>query len=239
MRPELWISACACLVVVGCGSRAAAPRDAAVTVARQDTLALHMRERYADLRIMERHLVDGDLDTVRDYARGLARARTPDALAAWTAELATMRRAAEALGVAATTEAAATSTAALAIACGGCHVATGADLELAPPPLPSDQPDPLARMAHHQWAADRIWYAMIAPSDPAWRDGMEVLARTPLPVAQLAVVAPPSARGEVGALGDRLQRLARDAMPATAFDDRRRRYGEILAVCAACHAAAQ
>jgi cytochrome c553 len=242
----------ACIVVsAACASRSsppapaapttptAAPRPVLLDATRTDALALHMRDHYDDLQIIERHLVDGDLYTVREYAFALALERKTDGLDAWADELAAMRRAAYELGLADDVEDAAKREAALAVACSRCHVATGADLDVEPRPLPSDGTDALARMARHQWAADRLWQAMITQSDRAWREGMEVLAVTPLPTPELTVIAPPSARRQVHDLGAQLQRLARQARSIGSIDARGRHYGEILGVCAACHAAAK
>ena len=33
-------------------------------------------------------------------------------------------------------------------------------------------------MARHQWAADRLWRALIVPSNQAWQDALDVLADT-------------------------------------------------------------
>jgi hypothetical protein len=145
-----------------------------------------MRDRYDALRIMEHHLVQGDLDTVREYAVGLALDRDAAGVEPWAAELARMRAAAHALGVAISVEEAAKREAALAASCGRCHLASGAGLDVVPRALSADEPTAIARMARHQWAADRLWQAMIVPSDRAWREGMEVLASTPLPPTELA-----------------------------------------------------
>lgn len=247
MRSGIPLAVCALAGAASCGPRALprsepvpAPAPPAVAeTTRRDALAVHMRDHYDALRIMEHHLVQGDLDTVREYAFALALDRDADGLDAWADELAAMRAAAHELGAAIGIEEAARREAALAASCGRCHLATGAGLDVEPRALPADEPSPAARMARHQWAADRLWHAMIAPSDRAWREGMDVLAVTPLPTTALTEAAPADVQREVRALGGRMQRLARQAASIGGLDARAQRYGTILAVCAACHAAVE
>jgi cytochrome c553 len=194
-----------------------------------------MRDHYDDLRVIQRHLVEGDLDTVRDYAFSIAVDRPDPELAAWSGHLARMRAAAEALGMATGVGEAARREPLLAAVCGACHRETGttADLEIAP--LPPNDATALARMDRHQWAADRLWQALVMSSDRAWRDGLDVLAETPLPTIELITVAAPDAAPSIEQLGKRLQRMARRARSVGALERRAVEYGEILVVCASCH----
>jgi cytochrome c553 len=202
-------------------------------------LALHMRDRFSDLRWIERHLVDGELDEARDYAIKLAFDKDDAELGAWVDLLAKMRAAASALGTAGDLDDACRAEPRLAATCGHCHVATGTTPELVAVPLPDDDGTAFGRMARHQWAADRLWEAMIAPSDAAWREGLAVLAATPLPAAKLTTVAPESTHRKIAELGDRLQRYAKASRGAGSLDQRATEYGEILVVCAGCHALAR
>ena len=82
-------------------------------------------------------------------------------------------------------------------------------------------------MARHLWATDRLWEAMVGGNEPAWRDGLEVLAETPLPFT------PAGTDG----LARRLQDLAQDQLSrTTTLDERAAAYGELLRTCAGCHA---
>jgi hypothetical protein len=86
-------------------------------------------------------------------------------------------------------------------------------------------------MARHQWAADRLWEGMVGAADESWQAGLDVLARAPLPS--------PSPSADQVVLATRLQRLAEHAratLPTEGLDQRAATYGEILVVCAGCHA---
>jgi len=148
-------------------------------------------------------------------------------LAAWSAEAARASAAALALSDAASLDEACRLAPRVAQACGDCHRRAGTTPVRGPvPPPPPDDPTPRARMARHQWAADRLWEGLVWTSDRAWCAGLEVLAAAPLP--SLPDVA-----------GARLQRLARAALDAASRDtpaDRASAYGELLVTCAGCHA---
>jgi cytochrome c553 len=198
-----------------------------------------MRDRFEDLRWIERHLVDGEIDEARDYALKLAFDRDDAEIGAWADYLARMRAAATTLGTAGDLDDAARAEPRLAATCGKCHLATGTTPAIEIAALPDDDGSALGRMARHQWAADRLWEAMIVPSDTAWRDGLAVLAVTPLPTPKLATVAPESAHRRIADLGARLQRYAKQSRAAGSLDQRATEYGEILVVCASCHALAR
>lgn len=205
---------------------------------RASLLQLHMADRYADLRLMERALVEGELEEVRGYATALALDRTDPELAAWSAELAAMRAAAGALASAPDVPTASRREPALAATCGGCHVAAGAQLPFADDGPPDDDGSTRARMARHQWAADRLWQALVAPSSAAWRDGLAVFGATPLPVDELAPDTDVATRQRIGDLARRFQDLATASRPAQTLRARADAYGELLVVCASCHALA-
>lgn len=203
---------------------------------RASLVQLHMADHYADLRLMERALVAGDLSAVRTYATALALDRSDPELAGWATSLERMREAAGALAAAADLATASRREAALAARCGACHLESGAQLPFADDgPLPDDGTTP-ARMQRHQWAADRLWQALIAPSTTAWRDGLAVLADTPLPDSELGVDATRDTARRMGQLARRLQAAAVDADAITELERRAEAYGEVLATCAACHA---
>jgi hypothetical protein len=83
-----------------------------------------------------------------------------------------------------------------------------------------------ARMTRHRWAADRLWEAIVGDSDDAWREGLDVLAATPL---DFGVDRAPFAR--------ELQRIANNARrsKAPAASTRAATYGELLVTCAGGH----
>lgn len=203
---------------------------------RASLVQLHMADHYADLRLMQRALVAGELTEVRDYATALALDRSDPELAAWADQLARMREAAAALAAAPDVPGACRREPALAAVCGNCHLETGAQLPLVDDGPPADNGSTPVRMARHQWAADRLWRALIVPSNRAWQDALDVLADTPLPLDELAVDVRADERARLNELARRLQTTARDGRPITDPAARASAYGELLVTCAACHA---
>jgi cytochrome c553 len=194
---------------------------------------LHMHENFDLLRAIEKLLVRGKLDEVRLLARGIAEAPDEPGMAPWAKQAALVRERAAALASAPDTGEACRREAQLAVACAGCHVDAGATPEFrSPGQLPSDLPTIEARMRRHLWATDRLWEGIVGGADDMWREGLDVLAATPLPAVQDVD------RG----LARQLQQLAdraRIAKATATATDRARSYGEILTACTGCHTAKQ
>ena len=72
-----------------------------------------------------------------------------------------------------------------------------------------------------------MWEGMIGLSDDSWRAGLDVLASAPLPATELGA--------DREAFAKSLQRTAKRARGVKAAD-RGEVYGEMLVVCAQCHA---
>jgi len=198
---------------------------------RDMMIRFHMHASFDTARGIERLLIRGKLDDARYFARLLATEPDPPGLAPWARQIAVVRERAAAVGSAPGIDEACRRAARLAEACAGCHVDASAQPEFQPPPrLPADQQTVAARMARHQWAADRIWEGMVGDAGDAWRAGLDVLAAAPLSWPEIT--------SDRAGLARRLQQLA-DRARHPAKDDlaeRARVYGEILVTCAACHA---
>jgi hypothetical protein len=85
-------------------------------------------------------------------------------------------------------------------------------------------------MARHAWAATRLWEAILGADDARWSSGLAVLADAPLPAAVLT---------DGGKFGGDLQAYARtqlDLRGSTSLEARGAAYGEMLVLCAGCHA---
>ena len=198
-----------------------------------DTMArFHMHENYALFAAIERLLVRGKLDDVRDLARAIGIAPDEAGLSAWATQAATVRDRAIAVATATNVDEACRRTAKLAEACASCHVGTNAVPEFREPPrLPPDRPTVEGRMVRHVWAVERIREGVIGAVDEPWRAGLDVLAQAPLPWA--------TAEAERAPLAKKLHDLADRARQRAGIDtnaDRARTYGELLVTCAACHA---
>jgi cytochrome c553 len=250
-RPLVMTRAIGCLVIlaIGCG-RAAAPAFPEGEALGEQHVAragdgggraeaalppgvdrakvrFHMQRHFDDLRRVERLLIAGKLEDAKSLAFLLSRPARDPGLEAWAGASARVADAALALAGAASLPAACRLEPRVAAACADCHRSTGALLAFdRVPPAPPDDPELCARMARHQWAADRLWEGLVGPSDRAWSAGLEVFAAAPLPSAS-------------DSAGVRLQGLARAALAALPRDtpaDRAKAYGEMLVTCTACHA---
>jgi cytochrome c553 len=197
-------------------------------VDRPAKVRFHMQRHFDDLRMIERRLIAGKLDEARALAYLLARPAPDPGMAPWNAEGTHVTDAALALAAAPTLDEACKREPRVSAACAGCHLrAQAAPVFGAPPPLPPDLPTQQARMARHLWATDRLWEAMVGGTDPPWRDGLEVLAETPLPFTSAGT----------DRIARRLQDLAQDQLSRTAtLDERAAAYGEMLVTCTGCHA---
>lgn len=198
--------------------------------AREHMVHYHMQRHFDDLQTIERMLVRGDLATAKALAFMLTLQVDDPGLTPWNTEARMTVGAARDLMAAQTVDEALRREARVAATCAACHRrADGWTItaQLGTPPI--DQPTPAARMARHQWAADRLWEGMIAANDARWRAGLEVLAATPVPISHAV---------ETPLYGPRLQATAKAALArganATA-DDRTSTYGELLVTCAGCH----
>jgi cytochrome c553 len=186
----------------------------------------HMHESYGLVRGIERLLLRGKLAEAKDLARAISTAPDEPGMGAWAPLAARVRDQAGVLAAAKTIDAACAAEGVLGRECAACHAASGASPEFSSPPRPpADKPTIEARMARHLWAADRLWEGLVGGADDAWGQGLDVLAATPLPAAQLGATREPLAK--------KLQGIAAGARKGTA--DHAAVYGDLLATCAGCH----
>jgi cytochrome c553 len=189
---------------------------------------LHMHENFGMVRAIEHLLIRNKLDEARELARGVAESPDEPGTAAWATETARVREQASAIANATTLDDAIHAVARLGARCAACHSASGTLPDLATPPaVPPDRSTIESRMARHRWATDRMWEGMIGLSDESWRAGLDVLGSAPLPATELGAAREGFART--------LQRTAKRATTVKAAD-RGEVYGELLVVCAKCHA---
>jgi cytochrome c556 len=129
---------------------------------------------------------------------------------------------------------AASAVARVGASCGSCHRAMKRGptyhAVMGPPEVGNAVEE---RMMRHQWAADRLWEALVGPSEQSWIAGAEMLRDAPLftdeltrDVAQYEAVT--RLAWTVHDIGARAP-SARD-LPARAS-----LYADLLATCATCH----
>jgi cytochrome c553 len=228
-----------CLVALACGqaANAEAPQPPPPPSARFEhdmIVRFHMHENFDLLRAIEKLLIRGRLEEAKSFARAIAEAPDEPGLGPWAQHAALVRDRAARLASASGIADGCRRAADLAEACASCHASAGVAPEFrSPGRIPPDRPTLEARMTRHLWATDRLWEGIVGAADDSWRDGLDVLAATPLREPQIS--------GERLPLARQLQALARQARMRLRTDtlhDRARSYGEILVICSGCHAVA-
>lgn len=220
------------------GARTApAPAVDAATPIATTVGGARMGDHFGDALKIKDAVIAGELADVRAPAQRLVERVTPDQFPpAWQPHVEASARHAAAALAAADIDAASRAAAGLAEGCGACHAAIGGGPELAPVgPAPAAGPDdpPKVQMLRHQWAADRMWEALISRGDARWQAGAAALADAPLGLA--AITADVELPEEVQQLGDRVHALGRQAGTVAGWDERAAIYGEFMAACATCH----
>jgi hypothetical protein len=210
------------------------PEPPTVRFEHDAMVRFHMHENFDLLRAIEKLLIRGKRDEAVALAKAISEAPDEPGLGELAVHATRVRDLAAALARAPSIDEACAREARLAIACAGCHEATGVTPTLtAVPTPPPDKPTIEARMARHVWATDRLWEAAVGGGDEPWAKGLEVLSAAPLPFR--------TSLDDRSALAKQLQRLASTAFKRRTTDslnERGRAYGEILTVCASCHMAA-
>ncbi|MBL9106418.1 MAG: hypothetical protein JNL82_36180 [Myxococcales bacterium] len=192
-----------------------------------------MTRHFEDSLFIKDAVIAGRIDELRAPALRLVE-WDGDEPPAWRPYIAATARHAKALLVAADLDAAALAAAGLARTCGDCHAATvGPAFPARVAPAITSR-DPRQRMRRHQWAADRLWEAMVGHSDAAWTSGAAALADPAL----LRADYPPDVEieGDPLVVEARLRAFGARAATARDWDERVAIYGGLLATCAACHA---
>ncbi|MEZ4385329.1 MAG: hypothetical protein R3A79_28640 [Nannocystaceae bacterium] len=228
----------ASLILIGGCSKPAAPseaeqaasRGAAPVVETHPPMARHFEEA---ARIRDA-IIAGELEDIREPARWLAEGMSViDYPEGWRSHVLRMQREAQALVAIQDIDAAATKSAMLATICGECHTHLGVGPKLALAEPPEDTGGTAAHMLRHQWAAERMWEGLIAPSDDAWTTGAKALEDAPMAAKRLEedVELP----AEIVELRARVHELARTGSTVREPAHRAAILGEFLAGCAACH----
>lgn len=245
MHAAPWVALA--IVAVACSPAAPdpaqqlAPAAPAATTPAARTVPTSVRARMPDhfdesLKIKEA-VIAGELEDVRAPAQRLVEQVTPANFPpAWGPHVAATGRHAGAALAATEIETASAAAAGLASACGACHAAVGGGPALAPvEPAPAVGPrdPPKTQMLRHQWAADRMWEALVSRGDDRWQAGAAALTDAPLRIEE--ITADVELPEEIKQLGDRVHELGRRAQQVTGWDERTTIYGEFLASCATCH----
>lgn len=232
MRQAIAAALCAgCLGTVAWSSTA--PDDDTQAVPRDARRAAHMDHHYADVLVIHKAVIRGDLAAVRAPARAIAGAATPTGLPdATTTYMLRMRSAARRLTLAHDVPAAAAVTATMVATCGLCHEAVGtrpAAASLEPPCVGGT----VGHMLEHQRALDHLLQGLALPSTSMWQEGVRGLEQAPLHRSDLP--ADSKLTASIRAAEAHVHRLALEARDASSTSSRATVYGRLLATCADCH----
>jgi cytochrome c556 len=191
-----------------------------------------MKDHFDRAQEMKRALIAGKVD---QYAKGAVwmaeHQLSADLPVTWKAHVEGMQDAAREARDAKDLKAAAAAFGAMGRACAVCHEQLGGPkITLGTPP--AEGSGAALHMQRHQWAADRMWEGLMAPSDEAWVKGAEVMADAPL--VPEAVSGMKSVPPETKALATAAHATAHRAR-TTAAKDRGKAYADMIATCAGCH----
>ena len=199
-------------------------------------VAEHMHSHLDSVIAMKAAVISADLEGVREPATWLAEHEAPIGMpSAWAPYEEDMRRFADVAATAANLETAAMAVSEIGAACGACHIASGFRVSFgyAKPP-PRDLENNVTQMQRHLWAADRMWAALIGPSEAAWDSGTGLLADVELKANQLTK--DPRKQPLVEDLIVQIRATGEKGRNLESGDERTDVYREFLVICANCHA---
>jgi cytochrome c553 len=193
-----------------------------------------MADHFRDATAIKDAVISGEITDARAPAQRLT--DDPDNYpASWRPFIAANAVHAKALLVTKDRRVAAAAAAGLAHTCGDCHAALGVGPRFDPPhDVPtSESHDPRQRMQRHQWAADRMWEALIDRSEYAWMAGAVALTVPPLDRSDLTQDV--ELADDVLELNWKIRELGTLASTTVGWDARATLYGNFLTTCAGCH----
>lgn len=198
-------------------------------------IAEHMHGHLDAVVSIKAAVISGNLEGVRSPATWLAEHKAPSEFPEeWVRYETEMRRFANQAASADDLETAAAAISEIGRTCGDCHIASGIVVSFGyanqPPP---DQSGTITQMQRHLWAADRMWAALIGPSDAAWDSGTEMLTQVNLSATQLTQ--DPRQRPRVEELLDEARAVGERGARTTTSAARTNLYGQFLSSCANCH----
>lgn len=196
---------------------------------------LEMREHFSRARGVHTAILYGDLPLARETARVLSESQPTGLPEGRDILMVNVRVAARAVERSRTLGEASTGAGSLAEGCAVCHETYDAGAGIRARLDVTEVGAMRRHMARHRWAVDRLWEGIVALDDDLWKAGVEAFSEPPLDAAELA-----SRGGEIAiSLATKLHDLGAGGGEIEGTGARARRFGEILEVCVACHAAAR
>lgn len=217
---------------------ASAPSDKAPKADAKKTptrsLHAHMQEHFVKVDQLQKAVVAGDLEAAQRHARWVAEHEPHDGLpGGWEPYVEQMQEEARTVLRAEALSAAAQATARVAGTCGSCHAANEADLRLGVEPEPEMGDELSLAMRKHQWAADRLWDAVVSRSDELWKLGVEAMGASQVKPKDLE--GEPTAGSDLQKVLARFRALAPKAEAAETPEARVEVLGAYLSTCVGCH----
>ena len=200
-------------------------------------VASHMHEHLERISEIKKQIIRGNLDGVNDPATWLAEHESVSGLPKnFEPYVELMRNYAHQVLAAPDLSAAAVAVSRMARTCGNCHLVNEIEIEFSDEQTPADWSDTITHMQRHQWAADRLWEGLIAPSDTAWSRGTDMLVDVPLgPTDVLDGTTSVANATAIDEIARRVHLLGGQGTNTRTPDSRSVLYGEILGLCADCH----
>lgn len=269
------IAAGLCLLLsslAGCADKPPAARVAAQQEARraEEQVALNRKMQLISVHFerIKKAVITAELANAQAEAEGLRRLRIHPKTPGLAAYAESYMQAVAEIEQSGDLDAAAGAAVRLAMVCGACHAAEGSDPGLGIPARPSGTTDPWGKkrsdekvhMTVQQWGVDRMWEALMTPSDEMWTAGVNAFVEKPveeidpnaipkgvkfkgkirkaspdeLPKKKPEKPRSPEHQAFVDRLATATAPLANAGGP-TDPAERARVLGEILAICAGCH----
>jgi cytochrome c553 len=201
-----------------------------------EEVTAHMAEHFSRASDLQRAVVNGDMDAVREAANWLAdHSKMSGAPTSWDPYLEEMRTAADVAAGSEDLYTAAKATARVGAACGDCHKAHGAKVRFDIEGALAEGGDAIAHMKRHVWASARLWEGLVVPSAEVWQTGAQALDEVPLVPEEFTDDT--ELMAEVGVTANKVHELGAAARQALEPSTRAATYGEMLATCSRCHTA--
>jgi cytochrome c553 len=238
---EIWLTALTIAALTsslpGCTRPGPAPRDPppADRSAELTPLDVRMHANISSVRTIHAALLGDDLVRAREQATRLSRLDPGGDVGKWAEPTRFLRTQAARVARARDAGEARRLATELAVTCADCHMVYAREATFRMPPMPEGDGSLTSAMARHEWAAERMWLGIVAPSTALWSSGLEAITDVPLASDPELTRA---ARLEAERFRKRLVALREShGRELAGQNDRARRLAAVLDACAGCHAA--
>ena len=205
---------------------------------QQEQETATMAEHFDKTMEIQQAVIEGDLELARATAAWMVENQTEEEFSAGSADyLDKMNKAIRTVAEASDLGGAATAVGEMGYACGSCHssLEEGSSVTMG-----ATVADEEGHMKGHDWAVERLWEGIVAPSDEAWLAGCSALTESALTMGALPEAHPAADNAEelnakIEAMEKQVHVLGVKAALMSQPEKRAEAYGQILATCADCH----